>query len=104
MAARQIYEDIVHREIEKAMDVMFPYGAGKATHTHVRHWLDKIGQMAFSQGGDYALMSLLTVDDVAELFGISKRRARALAKNRIKKSVVLLVQRADQLYYITVRL
>jgi len=79
---KQAYLGIVEREIQKGMDVMFPHGAGRATHTYVRHWLETIAKIAFSQGGNYALMSLLTVEDVAERFNVTPRRVRAIAKNR----------------------
>jgi hypothetical protein len=79
---KNTHEQIVEREIQKALDAMFPYGAGRATHTHVRHWLETVGKVAFGQGGDYALMSLLTVEDVAEKFNVTPRRVRAIAKNR----------------------
>ena len=79
---KEIYNETLEHEIQKAMDAMFPHGAGRTTHTQVKHWLDSISQTAFDQGEMYALMSLLTVEDVAERFGISRRRVRAIAKNR----------------------
>jgi len=82
MMDRNTYEGIVEREIQKAMDAMFPYGAGHTTHTRARHWLETIAKIAFDQGGAYALMSLLTVEEVAERFGVTPRRVRAIAKHR----------------------
>lgn len=79
---KETYTSIIEQEIQKAMDAMFPHGAGQTTHAHVKHWLDTISKIAFSQGEMYALMSLLTVQDVAEQFDISPRRVRAIAKNR----------------------
>lgn len=79
---KETYMNIIEQEIQKAMDAMFPHGAGRISHTQVKHWLDAVAKIAFGQGEAYALMSLLTVEDVAERFGISPRRVRAIAKNR----------------------
>lgn len=82
MNKREMHEQTLEREIQQAMDAMFPHGAGQTTHQRVRHWLDQIAQVAFNAGESYALLSLLTVEDVAEQFGITPRRVRAIAKNR----------------------
>jgi len=79
---REQYQQMLDREIQKGVDAMFPHGAGRASHQQVRHWLDKIAVVAFGRGEGYALMSLLTVEDVAERFGVTPRRVRAIAKNR----------------------
>lgn len=74
--------EIVERRISRAMDAMFPHGAGRAPHTRVRHHLDQVAQVAFREGQAYALLGLMTAADVADEFGVSLRRARALIKNR----------------------
>jgi hypothetical protein len=79
---RESFQQMLDAEIAKAMDAMFPHGAGRAPHTRVRHWLKTISQIAFNRGESYALMSLLTVEDVAAKFGVTPRRVRAIAKNR----------------------
>lgn len=79
---KQTHQQIIENEIEKAMDSLFPHGAGQAPHTRVRRWLDQIAQVAYQKGRNNALLGLMTSDDVAEEFGVSKRRARALIKNR----------------------
>jgi len=73
---------IVESKIGMAMTAMFPHGAGTTSHARVGHWLDTVAQVAFREGEAGALMSLLTVEDVAEQFGISTRRVRAIARNR----------------------
>lgn len=78
----QLYSDIVETEIEHAMDAMFPHGAGQTTHHRVKHQLDTVAQRAFQAGKTYALMGIMTSSDVAEHFGITERRARALIQNR----------------------
>ena len=61
---------------------MFPHGAGRAPHTRVLRHLEQIAQIAFRVGRNHALMGLMTAADVAEHFGVSERRARALIQNR----------------------
>ena len=77
-----IYSDEVEREIKQALASMFPYGAGRTTHTRVEHHLHTVAKRAFQAGKIYALMGLMTANDIAEHFNISPRRARALIKNR----------------------
>lgn len=79
---RESHEEVVKTRIETAMDAMFPYGAGRAPHAAVRHHLDSVAQVAFSEGGSYVLGSLLTVEDVAQILKVSTRRVRAIARNR----------------------
>lgn len=78
----KLYSDIVEREIEQGMNSLFPHGAGQAPHTRVRHSMEKIAQIAFREGKTYALMGLMTVEDVAEHLDVTRRRASALIKNR----------------------
>lgn len=79
---RQGHKQIVNKRIQNAMDAMFPHGVGRASHTAVHHWLDNVAQVAFREGESHALLSLLTVEDMAEMLGVTKRRVRAIAKNR----------------------
>lgn len=78
----RLYDDVVEREIAQAMIAMFPHGAGTVSHHRVAHHLEHVAKRAFEAGKSYALMGLMTSDDVAEHFGVSKRRANALIKNR----------------------
>lgn len=75
-SARSIYEQKINQYIQS----LLPNGAGTITETKLRHVLDNVAQTAFLVGQDYALSSLLTVDDVAEQLGVSVRRVRAIAK------------------------
>ena len=80
-----LYSDIVEREIQNAMDSMFPHGAGNTTHTRVQHHLNVIAKMAFESGKSYALLGLMTANDVAAHFDITPTRARALIAHRHKR-------------------
>jgi len=77
-SARSIYE----QKINQYTQSLLPNGAGTITETKLRHVLDNVAQTAFSVGQDYALSSLLTVNDVAELFGVNVSRVRAIAKQK----------------------
>lgn len=78
----------IKKEIEKAIEIMFPLGEGplgegRTTRPQAEHWLNIIAQIAFREGKAYGgLTNILTAQDVAERFNISGRRARALMENR----------------------
>jgi len=78
----RLWSDDVERQIEQAMDSMFPYGEGRTTPMRVHHHLEQVAQKAFQAGKSYALIGLMTAADVAEHFQISHRRACALIKHR----------------------
>lgn len=80
--------DIVQQAIEQAMQSMFPHGAGQIPHTRVNHHLGQVAQVAYREGRHDSLTGLMTSDDVAEHFGISKRRANALIRNRHERFAV----------------
>jgi hypothetical protein len=50
------------------------------SETRLRTALSQVAQVAFSAGESYALLSLMTVDEVAAQLGVSVRRVRAIAK------------------------
>ena len=52
---RDAYVQLIENRITGAMDAMFPHGAGQASDTTVRHWLDNVAQVAFREGQSYAL-------------------------------------------------
>jgi hypothetical protein len=59
-----------------------PNGAGPLTDHRLRFALDQVAQVAFTAGESYALMSLLTADEAAELIGVSSRRMREIIRVR----------------------
>src|SRR5574343_807517 len=64
------------------MDAMFPYGTGQAPSHRVKHFLDTVAQVAWRTAEANVLLNLKTISDVAEHYGISERRARAIATER----------------------
>ena len=81
----------INQEIQKTLDVLFPYGSGQASYERVKNALETISREAFSLGRDHALLGLMNAADVAAHFGISVRRARALIKNRNERGVGMRV-------------
>lgn len=75
-STRSLYEQRINTLIAS----LLPNGAGTISETRLRTALSQTAQVAFSAGESYALMSLMTVDDVAEKLGVSVRRVRAIAK------------------------
>lgn len=83
-----IYQQAREAAVADAMAVLFPNGAGQINHIHAEHYLDKVSRQSFEAGRQYALLGLMTSDDVAGHFGISKRRANALIANRHQRFAV----------------
>lgn len=79
---RQHADELVNDAISREMESMFPHGAGQANSHRVEHALRQVAERAFTTGQSYALLSLLTADDLAEMFGVTPRRIRALARAR----------------------
>ena len=75
-SARSLYE----QKIDALTESLLPNGAGTITESRLRTALSKVAQEAFSAGQSYALLSLMTSEDVAEQFGVTPRRIRAIAK------------------------
>ena len=74
--------EIIQQEIDNRMTALFPHGAGTAKHIRVQAALGHTAQVAFREGKHYAMMGLMTAENVAAEFGFSERRARALIQNR----------------------
>lgn len=80
---RDSHWQIVTEQIDKSIAAVMPHGGGgTVTETRLRHILTIVAERAFQQGESYALLSLLTVQDVAEMLGVSVRRVQALARTR----------------------
>ncbi len=77
-SARSLYE----QKIDQMVDQFLPNGAGSINTVRFRHALSQIALIAFSAGESYALLSLMTVEDMARELNISARRIRAIAKVR----------------------
>lgn len=79
---KEAYLSIIKGEANNLANSILPNDVGTITRHKFLFCLDKIGEIAFNNGREYALKNLLTVEQVAEIIGVSKRRMRAIAKNR----------------------
>lgn len=76
-------QELIERETSTVIDtVMEGLPARTVTEARLRAILTPAMQRVSRDGENYALTSLMTVEDVAAILGISARRVRAIAKNR----------------------
>lgn len=69
--------DVVEGRIQAALETLGPLYAAR-----VEHLLRQVAQAAYGEGQRQALLSLCTADQVAEQYGITPRRIRAIAQRR----------------------
>ena len=79
---KQAHLSIVTQQIDREIGTLLPHGAGSVTDRRLRHHMEQIAEVAFREGQSYVLLSLMTVEDVADRFAITPRRVRAIARNR----------------------
>ena len=75
-SARSLYQ----QEIKNQINALLPNGAGPVSDHRLQRAMEIVAKAAFGAGESYALLSLMTADDVAIQFGVSVRRIRAIAK------------------------
>ena len=75
-------DQIIEQEIAQAVETFLPHGAGQMTAVRLRTALRTIAQRAESAARTYYLGNLRTVDDMATEYGVSRRRAQAIAKHQ----------------------
>ena len=72
-----VVNDVVEGRIQAALEIL-----GPAAGLRVEHLLRQVAQVAYGEGQRQALLSLRTADQVAEQYGITPRRIRAIAQRR----------------------
>lgn len=72
----------VNRLIDSLIESLLPHGTGTITEHRLRLALEQIATAAYAEGENQSLMSLLTIERVAEQIGVSARRMRAIAADR----------------------
>ena len=77
---RETFEQILAQDIEQAVEAFLPNGAGQMTAVRLRTALRTIAQRAETAAREYYLSNLRTVDDLSAAYGVSRRRAQAIAK------------------------
>lgn len=78
---RQALDQLINQEIEQAVETFLPHGAGQMTAVRLRTALRTIAQRSETAARAYYLGNLRTVDDMAAVYGVSRRRAQAIAKH-----------------------
>lgn len=76
------FDAIIKLEIAQAIETFLPHGAGQMTAARLRTALQTIAKRTESAARAYYLGNLRTVDDLADQFGVSRRRAQAIAKHQ----------------------
>lgn len=76
---RETYDAMIAQAIAEAEETI---GEGRPSPTRLHHALTVLAQRAASATRSYELLNLRTVDDLADEFGVSVQRIRALAKQR----------------------
>ena len=76
-------QEMIDREITQTVETALGgLPAAMVTEARLRAVIRPAMQRVRSNSENYALMSLLTADDVAAMLGVSVRRVRAIARNR----------------------
>ena len=75
-------DHLVEQEIAQAVETHLPHGAGQMTAARLRAALQTVAQRTEVAARAYYLSSLRTVDDMAAEYGVSRRRAHAIAKRQ----------------------
>jgi len=79
---RQTFDAIINQEIAQAVETHLPHGAGQMTAIRLRTALQTVAQRTEAAARAYYLGNLITVDDLAAQWGVSRRRAQAIAKQQ----------------------
>lgn len=75
---KQTYKDSVQQEIANTIDRLLPHGGGATiTETSLRSALDALAICIANRTRAYELLGIRTSDEMAEVWGVSKRRAQA---------------------------
>lgn len=82
---RATFEAMIAQDIADVVQTHLPHGAGQMTETRLRTALTNIAKRAETYARAYYLGNLRTVDDMAALFGVSRRRAQAIAKEHYSR-------------------
>lgn len=76
------HQQVIDARIQALVESLLPNGSGLMSAHRLETALRNVADVAFREGENYALLSLMTVEQVAAELGISERRVRAIAKIR----------------------
>lgn len=75
---KQSYENLVKQEIANTIERLLPHGGGATvTEIRLRTALDTLATRIANHTRAYELLGIRTSDEMAEEWGVSKRRAQA---------------------------
>lgn len=77
---RSTFDQLIDRDIKQVIETHLSHGGGPMTAVRLRTALRTIAQRTETAARAYYLGNLRTVDDLAAQFGVSRRRAQAIAK------------------------
>ncbi len=72
-----IKDGLIAQSIDQAVTDLIPHGAGVVHEHRLRHILNRVAQNAATAGAHAALLGLRDSDELAQDWGVSKRRAQA---------------------------
>ena len=79
---RETLDAMIAQAIEQAVETHLPHGAGQMTAVRLRTALQTVAKRTETAARAYYLDNLLTVDNLAAQWGVSRRRAQAIAKQQ----------------------
>lgn len=74
---RETYDQMNQQAIDEAVDRLLPNGAGTVTEPRLRQALTVLTQQIANNTRAYELLGIRTSDELAEEWGVSRRRAQA---------------------------
>lgn len=77
---RDTLDQMIQQDIDQTVETFLPRGGGTMTDVRLRTALTNVARRVETAARAYYLGNLRTVDDMAEQFGVSRRRAQAIAK------------------------
>ena len=77
---RATFDQLIAADIDREVETYLPNGAGPMTEPRLRKALERVAKRVEGSARAYYPGNLRTVDDLAARYGISRRRAQAIAK------------------------
>ncbi len=74
---RETCDQMNASEIDNAIERIIPHGAGTVTEPRLRQALNVLAQRIASNTRAYELLNIRTAEELAEEWGVSRRRAQA---------------------------
>jgi len=76
------YRHRINEQVQDTANELLSNGVGELSRETLIAILKRVADYGFTEGLNYRISSLITTDQLENLFSISSRRARAIAKSR----------------------